>query len=264
MLLLDRGGMVTQDAVQIAASGWSVEVLMLLLHRGGMVTQDAVQIAASGGSAEVLMLLLDRGGMITQPIFEKAASECSAETFVLLFEKGGTLTTAVLQATLKNGRFRAEIMNVLLDRHPPFITAEDIPQLLKSAITESLLVTAIKDQLSGDNVIALCERAKSIAIGTRILEAAAANHRFSNGVLPYLSRRRHDVELPEAVFEAAAGNFWGGKEALLLLEARSGYTINTQTVAKAAICKGSLPATRLLLARPRDWSVIKELVICAT
>ncbi|MCJ1244322.1 hypothetical protein MMC30_001520 [Trapelia coarctata] len=297
-MLLDRGGDVTQDLVQEAALGRDMEVLMLLLDRGGDETQDLVQEAASGRNMEALMLLLDR-------------------------------------ATLDNLRSGAKIIEVLLDRDPPFVTAKDIPQLLKRTmesscmrygdgsirlaerllalmpdqdisatiltsvirnrnqranlmtlifrgtrglhITESLLVTALErevlpdkfpkstleDLIWRDVVTTLFERAENIAIGTRTLEAAAAND-DGDEILRYLLSRWPDVSLTEAVFEAAAGNLLCGKEALLLLEAYSGRIINIQTVAKAAVCKGSLPATRLLLVWPRDWSVTEELVMCAT
>jgi len=338
-LILEHGGAkhVSSETIDAAVHSGNVELVAMLLDRGGDVTQDLVQEAASGWrSMKVLKTLLDRGGIMTQPIFEAAASACNLETFTLLLEKGGRLTDAVLQATLENYMFGAKIMEVLLDRDPPFVTAKDVPQLLERAmetncmayedgirlaerllalmpdqdisatiltsvirhrypsidfmnlffrgtrrlhITESLLVTALEQTTASDEfffasalehsicrdvVITLFKRAENITIGTPILKLAAANDDHGDEILTYLLSRWRDVRVTEAVFEAAAGNLLCGKEALLLLEAHSGRIINTQTVAKAAVCKGSLPATRLLLVRPRDWSVTEELVMCAT
>ena len=328
-LILEHGGAkhVSSETIGAAVCSGNVELVTMLLDRGGDVTQDLVQMASKHWRTEVFTLLLDRVGMVTQPTFEKAASGCNLEVFTLMLERGGTITDAVLQATLKNWRYGARIIEMLLDRDPMFLTVKGIPQFLERAvssmcmgpddgihlaerllammpdqeisattirsiiiennhsqhildlllgetrrlrITESVLVAALKvghvlQGLPSDVCIALFERAENITIGnlTRMLEAAAAT-RHSKEILEHLLSRWHDVRITEAVFEAAAGNSLSGKEALLLLEAHSGRIINTQTVAKAAISRGSPKTARLLLVQPRDWTVTKELVICAT
>ena len=302
MLLLDRGGDVTQDAVQNAASGWSAEVLMLLLDRGGMVTQPIFEAAASTCSLEVFTLLLEKGGTLTDTLLEATLRNrwSGAKIMEVLLDQDPPFVTAkdipqLFERTMVSVCNRIHLAERLLALMPDQeISATILTSVIRDGfvnwkadllklffrgprrlhITESVLVTALEHgpTLGGtvsfiglDICITLFERAGNIAFSNPnlILEAAAA-HYHADELLQNLLRRWHDVTITEAVFEAAAGNLLCGKEALLLLEAHSGRIINTQAVAKAAICRGSLPATRLLLARPRDWSVTEELVMCAT
>lgn len=296
-LFLDRGGMVTESLVREAAMNADENGLMLLLDHCSFDTQVLLEAAASNNDAKALMRLLDRGGMITEEVlnaalrnsehgsdiirfildkecdlpcvknipqlFERVLKSCSMESFGI-----GRLVEQLL-AQMPEQDIPTTAVSSLMKSHDSDLSIEDKVNLVldrttRVQITDSLLVYAFERFQSYETTIRLLDCVRKTSIAAQVTEAAVKHGQYGAELLQYLLSRFSDIEITEAVFGAAAGNVQCGKEALLLLEGHSGHFINTQVVAKAALCGGSLATMRLLLLRERGWSITEELLLWAT
>lgn len=296
-LFLDRGGMVTESLVREAAMNTDENGLMLLLDHCSFDTQVLLEAAAANNNAKALMRLLERGGMITEEVLNAALrnsrhgsniirfildKECDlpcVKNIPQLFERvsksrsmGGVGTRRLVErllAQMPEQDIPTTALSSLMKNHSFYFPMEEKVNLVldrttRVQITDSLLVDAFERFRSYETIIRLLDCVRKTSIAAQVTEAAVKHGQYGAELLQYLLSRFSDIEITEAVFGAAAGNVRCGKEALVLLEGHLGHLINTQVVAKAALCGGSLATMRLLLLRERGWSTTEELLLWAT